>query len=394
MKFDSLVKIFYRNPKEHETIYKKRFSSPFAVHLPIEIRQFNHDKSYPAFYCYNQEVMLLTEQIYQSLAKFLRTIQNISDVVMHQFKLSCIVDEVHSTSDIEGIHSTHRELKDVLEGSNDNSHFSSIIKKYDLLSSGEIPLFTTCDDVRNFYDEFVHIDAIAENPKNLLDGKIFRKEAVDVMTPSGKIIHRGLEPEAKIIQAMSDALSYLNSSEVPALVRIAVFHYLFVYIHPFYDGNGRTARFLSSCSIARHLHPLIALRIAVTIKRHKRSYYSMLKDTDAEINCGDLTPFILCFLEFIAETIQGINKKLEHKAAQLDRMKQKLFSILPDDEAKGICWLILQASTFYGRGATMNELMDCSGRSRNTVKKKLAELPIRVSGTRTKFYNLDWSCLK
>lgn len=390
MKFDSLAKIFYSNPKEHKAVYAERFSSPFAVHLPIEIRQFNHTKSYPAFYCYNENVVLLTEQIYQLFADFLRTIQSVSDVVMRQFTQSCVIAEVHSTSDIEGIHSTHRELKDVLEGGNINSHFSSIIKKYDLLSSGEIPSFRTCEDVRNCYDEFVHIDAIAQNPKNILDGKIFRKDAVDVRTPSGKIIHRGLEPEEKVIQAMSDALSYLNSAEVPVLVRIAVFHYMFVYIHPFYDGNGRTARFISSCDIARHLHPLIALRLAVTIKRHKRSYYSMLKDTDAEINCGDLTPFILGFLEFIAETIQDINKILTRKVAQLERMKKKLNTKLLDDEAKAISWLILQASSFYGRGATMNELMECCGRSRNTVKKKLAEMPVRVSGTRTKFYKLDW----
>ncbi len=30
------------------------------------------------------------------------------------------------------------------------------------------------------------------------------------------------------------------------LVSIAVFHYLFGYVHPFYDGNGRMARYLSS----------------------------------------------------------------------------------------------------------------------------------------------------
>ena len=322
---------------------------------------------------------MLTEQIYQSFADFLFLTRTVSDVVMRQFRLSCIIAEVHSTSDIEGIHSTHRELKDILEDGNSKSHFSSIIKKYDLLSSGEIPLFATCEDVRNFYDEFVYVDAIAENPKNLLDGKIFRKEAVDVRAPSGKIIHRGLEPEEKIIQAMSDALSYLNSGEVPTLVRIALFHYLFVYIHPFYDGNGRTARFISSCSIAQHLHPLIALRLAVTIKRHKRSYYSMLKDTDAEIN---------------SETIEETNKILTRKVAQLERMKVRLNSILLDDEAKAIGWLILQASTFYGRGATMNELMEYFGHSRNTVKKKLAEMPIRVSGTRTKYYKLDWRALR
>ena len=87
VKFDSLVKIFYSNPKEHNAVYSERFSAPFAVHLPIEIQQFNHNKSYPAFYCYNQEVVLLIEQIYQSFTDFLSLTQTVSDVVMRQFRL-------------------------------------------------------------------------------------------------------------------------------------------------------------------------------------------------------------------------------------------------------------------------------------------------------------------
>ena len=214
----------------------------------------------------------------------------------------------------------------------------------------------------------------------------------------GKTIHRGLEPEESIIQAMADALDFLNSKDCPALVRIAVFHYLFVYIHPFYDGNGRTARFISSCGLAKHLHFLIALRLSVTIKNNKSKYYSLLKDTDAETNCGDITPFICGFLSFVAETIRDINRKLQRKLVQLERMKAKLSAVLPDDEdVQSIGWLMLQASAFYGRGVSMQEIMQFTGKSRNTIKKKFQAIPVRavyVPNTRKKFYKIDWRAIR
>ncbi len=393
--YDSLYKLYYSSPKEHSAIYQQRFTSPSSVHMPFKIREFSHDKFYTAFFCYNQDIAVALERIYSRFTEFMRILPKVPPMVLHQFSLGCVVDEVHSTSDIEGIHSTHRELKDILDGGGNNVHFSSIIRQYELLTSGRYPPFKTCEDVRRFYDEFAHEDAVANNPKNRLDGVLFRKEAVDILSPSGKTIHRGLEPEEKVIEAMREALTFLNSEDCPALIRIAVFHYLFVYIHPFYDGNGRTARFISSCGIAEYLHSLVALRLSVIIKRHKKEYYSMLKKTDAFINCGELTPFICWFLGLVEETLCEINRKLERKIKQLEQVRQKLFAVLPDDECvRSIVYLLLQASTFYGRGASMNDIMEATGKARNTVKKKLLSLPVRVIEGRRYYYKVDWLAVR
>ena len=391
---DNLGKIYHSNPKAHVSEYLSRFSSPSAIHLTLHIKQFNHEKEYQAFFYYEQELVMLMEQIHSQFAIFSRTLREVSPIVVQQFALSSLVNEVHSTSSIEGIHSTHRELRDILDGNLNNAHFSSIIKKYDLLISEQYPQFKSCEDIRDFYDEFAHADAVAENPKNKLDGVLFRKEAVDIHSASGKVIHRGITPEDKLITTLSDALNFLNDDKYPILVRIAVFHYLFVYIHPFYDGNGRTARFISSAYIAKYLHPLIALRLAVTIKRKKSKYYSLLKDTDAEINCGDLTPFICGFLEFIAETIIDVTKNLKRKASQLERFRCLLSKVVPEKGIKAtIMDLLLQASVFYGRGLAMDEIMSFTGKTRNTIKSKLSTLPVRnvtSAKTKKKIYKIDW----
>lgn len=75
-----------------------------------------------------------------------------------------------------------------------------------------------------------------EEPHNLPDGILFRKENVNVVS-STKIIHQGVYPESKIIKDIDDTLSILNNPDLPYLVRVALFHYFLGYIHPFYDGN-------------------------------------------------------------------------------------------------------------------------------------------------------------
>lgn len=50
-------------------------------------------------------------------------------------------------------------------------------------------------------------------------------------------------PHNLVPQLMNDLFSWLkNDNDVPILIKSCIFHYEFVFIHPFGDGNGRTAR--------------------------------------------------------------------------------------------------------------------------------------------------------
>ena len=124
----------------------------------------------------------------------------------------------------------------------------------------------------------------------------------------------------------------------------------------------------------------------------------MLKNTDAEINCGDLTPFICTFLGFIADTIHDINCKLKRKLSHLERFNMLLDRVMPEKDTKAdIMNLLLQASVFYGRGLTMDEIMTFTGKSRNTVKTKFRSMPVRcvkVTNNKKNFYKIDWTALR
>lgn len=395
MKDMTLTKIYYSSPTEYENVYRERFHAAFTLHLNFDIKQYNHKKSYPAFFYYTKECALYTEKIYAAYANFLSVVSNVPPIVLQQFTLLSILDEVKATNDIEGVNSTRKEIRDILDGSvGKTDRLESIVNKYrSLLDNREIS-FASCRDLRVFYDEFAHDEIIKENPTHALDGDIFRKESVDIESPTGKIIHRGVFPESKIIENMKTALEILHSDEYPLLVRLGLFHYLFAYIHPFYDGNGRTDRFITSYFLKREFHTLPALRLSIYIKKNRKMYYDLFKEADSEINRGDLTPFVIGFFKMILGTIENTVNLLNRKNEQIKKYKEKIYSLdLSDPLLNDMYFILLQASLFYGNGITLPQLVKMTGRARNTIQKRLNSIPadelIIERKNKTLYYKLN-----
>lgn len=395
MHYESLRKIYYKYPTEHRRIYVERFNAPMTRHFDFPIREFNHQKSYPAFFCYTEELALLTEEIYKKHEMLLQILNDVSPLLVEQYILGSIVDEVRATSDIEGVYSTRREVKDIMNGKTQSARFSSIVGKYKILLEDFVNInFITCEDFRNFYIEFIRDEITADKPNYELDGMLFRKDSVDVTAPSGRTVHRGVNPEIKLIEMLNVTLEVLNNSEIPLLVRIAVFHYLFAYVHPFYEGNGRTARFISSYFLTTRFHKLIGLRLSVVIKKNRKRYYELFEETNSEWNCGDLTPFVVGFIKIISETFDDIALSLNAKIMQLAKYRQKLSEMIEGDElTKKICEMLLYSSVYFGRGISMERLMKETGKSRNTIKSRIGSMPenhvvcLNIGGK--KFYKLN-----
>ena len=187
MKYESLGKIFYKRPMEHRAIYTERFNSPLTRHFNFQIQEYNHRNKYPAFFCYTEEFIGLMEEIYKKHEDLLQALRAVPPLVLEQFILLSVVDEVRATSDIEGVHSTRKEIKEVVSGIVQSARFSSIVAKYKNLSTDSTQIsFRTCEDVRAFYDEFVHKEVIANDLTHELDGKLFRRDSVDITSASGK----------------------------------------------------------------------------------------------------------------------------------------------------------------------------------------------------------------
>lgn len=401
MKFISLTKYFYQHTQEeYETEYIRRLEAPFTVHFNIPIHQYNRKNAYPAFLCYTGEILRLVEKFYKTYEQFLYTVNTVPPVVLYQFTRLSIVEEVKSTNDIEGVRSTKKEIREIIEKKGAHYHrLQSVVHQYlELLGEEEIK-FETCQDIRNFYDDFTHQEITRENPQNRLDGSLFRKEPVQIEAATGKTIHQGLYPESRIIEALDQALRILHSEEYPLLIRLALFHYFFVYIHPFYDGNGRTDRFITSYFLSRQFHRLLAVRLSIYIKRNQSRYYHMLEEADSERNRGDMTPFVMGFLEILIGSTEDTIGVLSRKNEQMRKYESRIDAFqLQDKLLKEIYITLLQAALFYGEGISMADLMKVTGKNRGTIQKRIDEIPgnhlIVTKAGKTNYYKLNLMLFK
>lgn len=93
--------------------------------------------------------------------------------------------------------------------------------------------------------------------------------------------HVPLNPEA--VRDAMPAFFALLKEEEEAAARVVLGHFIFAYIHPYFDGNGRTARFLMNLMMAAAGHPWTVVRID-----HRDAYMAALEVASVE---GDIIPF-------------------------------------------------------------------------------------------------------
>ena len=372
MSYVLLSHLYYKDKNEYKTLYEQRISAESTRVLPIKIGD------HKAFYCLCPEIHSISMQIMQ-LDKNISQIQNeLPNAALIQFANRCLVDEIKLTNDIEGVYSTRKELVSVLnEVSNKakKKRFYGLLNKYKMLISDNEFALNTSTDIRDIYNDLVLKEVSEDCVDNVPDGEIFRKDMAEVTTPTQKVIHKGAYPETKIIQLMEQALNILNQKEIPILVRISVFHYLFGYIHPFYDGNGRTSRFISSYLLSREFEFLIGFRLSYTIKAHIKEYYDAFKECNDEKNLGDLTPFIIMFLNIILESFQNLYDALEKRINHLLKFSNVIDSNSQmSDELKAFANILIQVSLFSNEGITKKQLGLQLDISESTVNKRLAKL--------------------
>ena len=274
MKFEPMYKIYYKKGEdEWKRILDNRRCSESSIVLPIAIHEYNRRHTYTAFFMYHPELVNLLLSIEQKKHEFVNLAQRVPLVMLWHVMNGFLSSEIKASNDIEGVRSSRREIQDAIHNiDNKKLRFSSIITKYKtILEQPRRFIYTSSSDIRRLYDDIIR-DEISK--KNQPDGAIFRKDSVDIVNHQDKIIHRGTLPESSIIQEIDQALMILNNDDIQLPIRVAIFHYYFGYIHPFYDGNGRTNRFISTAYLAKHFHPLIALRLSAVIKNNKKQYYS------------------------------------------------------------------------------------------------------------------------
>ncbi len=374
MKYRLLSSIYYKDSAEYESTYSKRYESESTYRYAFSIGSNN------AFLVINNDILNLTNTILKLDKKLTLKTNYLPAIALQQYTKKCIIDEIKMTNDIEGVISTRKEINEILEdfsGKKKGNRLYGLVKKYYLLTKEDIAL-NNCNDIRSIYDELVLNEVASEDASHIPDGRIFRKDPVYIQNKSGKTIHTGLNPEHKIIDVLTDCLAILKNENYNKLVSIAVFHYMFGYVHPFYDGNGRISRFISSYLLSRELNPLIAYRLSYTIKKNIDSYYKNFKIVNEEKNKGELTSFVEYFLNVLADSLNDFVAYLDEKISQLEFFEKQLTSLYESKKIgtgdKAILYILIQNTLFSEYSLGASELSAIAALSLSKTRSSLKSL--------------------
>lgn len=265
-----------------------------------------------------------------------------------EYLMQLIAKEVQNTNIIEGVHSTRKELSKALDAAseqNKHTRFSEFTKLFLELadskeksvaesvadlnvesvadskeSSTSIP--QTLQDIRKIYNSIMQGEL---ESGDIPDGEIFRKKKVSIRDGANNVVHDGDATEAEIQDHLTQMLSLMNSNEVPTLIKACMCHYAFESVHPFYDGNGRTGRFLLALQLHEQLSMPTILSLSSIIYAEKSGYYAAFSKAQELFNCNDLTMFCCIMLQYIKKAQNEVFDNISVQLKQIIYCMDKLF---------------------------------------------------------------------
>ena len=237
------------------------------------------------------------------------------------------LQEAQASSAIENIITTQDELfqATVTDKKAENPATKEVIHYKDALWHGvkqieKKPVLTT--------NLFIAIMRIIK--KN--DSGIRNLPGTQLKNPSGKVVYTPPSGEKIILDKLKELEVFINTvDETDPLVKLALIHYQFEAIHPFFDGNGRTGRillllYLKYCG----LMDMPALYLSNYMLKHRNDYYTRLRNVTEKGDWQNWILYMLDMIEVTAETgkqrITNIEKLMHSMAKNIQKQLPRIYS--------------------------------------------------------------------
>lgn len=214
---------------------------------------------------------------------------------------------------------------------------SSSVEQVEAIARGESVALSKKEqlEIRNALESYNALHAfdpfseasLLEVHKSLMGGGLmlgagqFRTGSVEVYIAETKT---QMMPAWETVEpSMEDLFDYLKNGDELMLLKSVRFHFEFVNLHPFFDGNGRVARFWQTRLLMEE-HPVFEfLDVESMVFERRSEYYEQIRWVQ---ECGEVGGFVLFMLEQIERSLsnlwknsgtvfQGLEKRMEAAAA-------------------------------------------------------------------------------
>lgn len=189
-------------------------------------------------------------------------------------------------------------------------------------------------EVKNAYEAYNHLSEI--DPSSIADLKrihaimtcdtvnepgVFRKGEEGVFSGDECIF---LAPPPHLVSGlMDDLMDWVKNNEetIHPLILSAVFHYEFVFIHPFSDGNGRMARLWHTAILSQWRSIFEFIPIESQIEKYQSEYYGAIAESHVNGNSDVFIEFMLNMInQILDELIVQVGKANSNNSEYVKRM--------------------------------------------------------------------------
>jgi Fic family protein len=236
-----------------------------------------------------------------------------------KFIISSLMEEAIASSMIEGAATTREAAKRMLQENRkpNNKDEKMIVNNYN-----------TMKHILDLKNENIDPDKILEIHRLITketlekpeyEGSFRKDNEVAVYSSDNTLLHRPVD-YSKIPELIDELCNFANNKEegfIHPIIKGIIIHFLIGYIHPFNDGNGRTARSLFYWYLLKNGYWLFEyMAVSRIINKSKNEYRDAFLYTESDKilnNNGDFTYFIKYNLNCINKALDEILKYLERK---------------------------------------------------------------------------------
>lgn len=230
-----------------------------------------------------------------------------------------VLQEAKDSSEIENIITTQDELYKALASQNKQpSQIKEVINYRKAIFTGFKLIkkqgFLRTEDIETIQK------TIIENNAGIraMSGTVLKNDK------TGEIVYTPPQEKDEILDLLSNFLEHfnINQTDLSPLINLAILHYQFESIHPFYDGNGRTGRILNILYlIINDLLDIPILYLSSYINDNKSKYYKFLNQVNKTDQWED---YILFMLKAVEETANYTIEKIGRIKIQLEKTIEKV----------------------------------------------------------------------
>ena len=222
------------------------------------------------------------------------------------FGLQAMTEEIHATFQIESIRSSRNSIRHILNGyaprNEEESRIYGMKRGLDFIADRQNAI--TEENLHQLYQ--ISSGDYLPDEDRLLPDHFYRHDHVYVV--GGEESREGL-PAQQLPDAMKRLVDFTNAKDgINELHKAAILHFAFAYYHPYFDGNGRTARLLHLWYLVQQGYPAALFTpFSRYIAESKAAYYKAYDRVEKHALISgytDVTPFLSYFCNEVYNRLQ------------------------------------------------------------------------------------------